>query len=288
MNTITYSVIGWDSIYENSRSRTVKSLDWVPIPNSHDTDGYTHVITHKDAPEIFTAWILILQVASKCEPRGVLVNKNGIPYTAQNLATKTRGKVQWFEKALEFLSSNEVGWIQKDGNCQEGDTQPTPNRQSSDTQVSKKGREGIESYVPVGTANDDFLKTFRFNYPKRDGGYGWDESTRGKLKKVPLEKRGEVIRGLQAYSAECDRLEKTGTDKVKMISSFVDKKVWEEYLDVNLHPPKIPYPEEDVHYRSIPDGYGGAKAVCMDSDEPFNKKAWRNERRVELGLEIVP
>ena len=109
-----YRIKDWDEIYENNRSRTVKELQWVAIPNRHDGEGFKLVMQHARASEIFTAFVLILQVASRCEfqgKRGVLV-RDGRPHDAASLALKTGGRSEWFELALEALSSPEIGWIE--------------------------------------------------------------------------------------------------------------------------------------------------------------------------------
>jgi hypothetical protein len=106
-----YRIKDWDSTYENNRSRTVKVLQWVAIPNRHDGEGFKLVMQHARASEIFTAFVLILQVASRCQPRGSLV-RDGRPHDAASLALKTGGRSEWFELALEVLSSPEIGWIE--------------------------------------------------------------------------------------------------------------------------------------------------------------------------------
>jgi hypothetical protein len=107
-----YRILDWEKIYENNRSRTVKDLAWVAIPNRHDGEGYSMIMAHPKAAEIFAAWILMLQVASRCQPRGSLVRDNGRPHTPQSLALKTRAKAEWFVTALQVLSSDEIGWIE--------------------------------------------------------------------------------------------------------------------------------------------------------------------------------
>lgn len=106
-----YRIKDWATLYENNRSRRVTDLSWVPIPNRHDGECYSLIMAHPRSSEIFTAWILMLQVASRCHPRGILVRDNGNAHTAETLAIKTRGKREWFELALEFLIA-ETDWLQ--------------------------------------------------------------------------------------------------------------------------------------------------------------------------------
>jgi hypothetical protein len=126
-----YSIRDWDEHYENSRSRRVESLRWVPVPNKHDGEGYGLVMEQDDAAELFAAWVLILQVASKCSTRGTLAREDGTAMSARTLAAKTRAPEAWFSRALEFFSVN-VLWLE----CHQGDTQVSPKYHSSDTQVT--------------------------------------------------------------------------------------------------------------------------------------------------------
>ncbi len=106
-----YSINKWGELFENNRSRTVITLGWVSVPNRHDGENYTKIVTHKDGAEIFAAWNLMIQVASKCHPRGFLIKDSGEPHTALSLSTKTRAPISWFENAFSFLIE-QTDWLQ--------------------------------------------------------------------------------------------------------------------------------------------------------------------------------
>lgn len=108
--SLLYTIRDWDTQFENNRSRSVEELNQVPMPNRHDGENYTLIVTHKDGAEIFSAWNLIVQVASKCQPRGVLIRGNGSPHDASSLALKTRAPEIWFSKALKFLPEH-TDWL---------------------------------------------------------------------------------------------------------------------------------------------------------------------------------
>jgi hypothetical protein len=131
-----YKIIDWDRHFENNRSRTVENLRWVCVPNKHDGEGFSTIMEQENAAELFAAWVLILQVASKCQVRGSLVRDDGTPLTARSLASKTRGNVSWFTEALNFFTTK-VKWME----CQATDSQVSPACQATATQVTKKGRE---------------------------------------------------------------------------------------------------------------------------------------------------
>ena len=139
MNSAIYSVRDWDIHFENNRSRTVENLRWVCVPNRHDGEGYSLIMEQKNAAELFAAWVLILQVSSKCQVRGTLMREDGTGLTAKSLSIKTRAPEKWFVEALKFFTIN-VPWL----DCQESDSQPAPDCQPDDTHLAKKEGNRIE------------------------------------------------------------------------------------------------------------------------------------------------
>lgn len=107
---MAWSVKDWDSHFENSESRKVKHPRWVPIPNRHDGKGYRRLLKHPRHVEIFCAWCLILQVASRMPVRGVLADEDG-DLSPDDLADKTGFEPEIFDLALKVLSDNKIGWI---------------------------------------------------------------------------------------------------------------------------------------------------------------------------------
>lgn len=154
----------------------MKDLAWVAIPNRHDGEGYSMVMAHPKASEIFSAWILMLQVASRCQPRGSLLRDNGRPHTPQSLALKTRAKVEWFTIALQVLGSLEVGWIDcvedaentnDAASSQSGASEPTGSCQSADEEQNRMegngtGQNGSSTQPPTA---DTPTKHQRFAKP---------------------------------------------------------------------------------------------------------------------------
>jgi hypothetical protein len=119
----------WDQLYENNRTRKLKRMDWVPVPNRHDGDGYTELVDSPNGAARLGAWLAILQVASRCDPRGTLVRESGrtvphgcasMAHTAESLARITRLPVAAFEDAIPKLI--EIGWLTE---CNETISQET-------------------------------------------------------------------------------------------------------------------------------------------------------------------
>ena len=96
----------WDEIYETHETRKLKRLNWVPIQNKHDGSGYRRIAAHKRNCEIFTAWILMLELASKNKKRGIL------PQSPEDMAFKTGYPKDIFDLAISVLSQPDINWIQ--------------------------------------------------------------------------------------------------------------------------------------------------------------------------------
>ncbi len=106
---ICYHIVDWERRFENNRTRDLKKLGWVPVPNHHDGDGYTTLMEMDNGMLLYAAWMLMIQVASKCGKRGTLMRDCGTPYDAGSLARVTRGQKVVFEKAIPVLI--EIGWL---------------------------------------------------------------------------------------------------------------------------------------------------------------------------------
>ena len=109
---ITYRIKNWDEHFEVAQSRKCNNMSWVAISNKHDGKGYRRLLRHGNFAEIFTAWILIVQVASKQDKRGVLADLDG-PLTAQDLSDCTGCPKEHFEKAFIELVKPSIGWLEK-------------------------------------------------------------------------------------------------------------------------------------------------------------------------------
>lgn len=106
-----YSIRDWDGHFEVSQSKRVTGpLTWVPLPCKHDGLGFRRIMAMDNGAAIYGAWVLLVQVAAKCTPRGVLADENG-PFDTTDLQIKTGCAKSVFEEALNILSSKKIGWI---------------------------------------------------------------------------------------------------------------------------------------------------------------------------------
>lgn len=109
---VAYRIKDWDRLFEIAQSRRYKNLQWVAIPNKHDGKGFRRIARHPKNCDIFTAWILMLQVASRQDERGLLVDGDG-PLTAEDLADKTGYPEPIFKLAFDVLSGPKIDWLEK-------------------------------------------------------------------------------------------------------------------------------------------------------------------------------
>lgn len=107
---MAWAIKDWDKYFEKSDTRKCGAMRWIALPNKHDGKSYRRIMRQDDAAELFTAWILLLQVSSKMPVRGVLSDEDGA-LTAEDLSDKTGFPKIKFEKALDYLSSREIAWL---------------------------------------------------------------------------------------------------------------------------------------------------------------------------------
>jgi hypothetical protein len=118
-------IVKWDEIYENNRTRELKTMEWVPIPNKMDGDGYTELLDHQNGAAHFGVWIALVEIASKCKPRGTLLRKipqegavipqegaEGFfePHNSGSLARISRIPRVLFDEVIPRLKV--IGWIE--------------------------------------------------------------------------------------------------------------------------------------------------------------------------------
>lgn len=182
-DTLTfYRVRNWDEYFENNRTREYKHLSWVPIPNKHDGDGFTELLDHQNGMIHFAAWVLIVQVASKCAPRGTLVREGYQPHDYRSLARVTRGSAKSFEEAIPRLVK--IGWLEvatvnaspSDGSFEPGQLSLLPDRQNPAEAcdipaapcIEKKGteqkrKEERAKASPRQLSDEDFIASLEAN-----------------------------------------------------------------------------------------------------------------------------
>ncbi len=106
-----YRIKNWSEHFETAESRKLKRTTWVSVKNKHDGKGYRRLVQNPQRTEIFCAWMLILQVASKMPDRGVLIDEDG-PLTTDDLAVMTGFPEALFALAIPALIDRKIGWME--------------------------------------------------------------------------------------------------------------------------------------------------------------------------------
>lgn len=108
-----YKITDWTTFFETNETRKLAVLRWIPKPNKHDGLGFGRMRAERDKVQLFCAWCLLLDVASKTTPRerrGFL-ERSGKPLDVEDLAYLTGFPSDIFTRALDFFSKSSVGWL---------------------------------------------------------------------------------------------------------------------------------------------------------------------------------
>ena len=103
-------IVDWSARYENNRTRGLRRMDWVPVPNQMDGDGYTELLRgHANGAVHYAAWMAILLIASRCAERGTLLRDNAEPHDSASLSRMSSIPQEIFDEALPRLAK--IRWI---------------------------------------------------------------------------------------------------------------------------------------------------------------------------------
>jgi hypothetical protein len=107
-------IANWDAHYETAESRRIKVTTWVATPNGHNSVNYRRLMKHANGMAHFGAWMLILQTASKCSPRGLLMFGSvghREAHTPETIADTTGASEKILAEAIERLL--QIGWLEE-------------------------------------------------------------------------------------------------------------------------------------------------------------------------------
>jgi hypothetical protein len=151
-----YRIRNWSGHFEisQSRRRPDQKNSWVAFPNKHDGKTFRRITREPEAERLFCAWCLIVEVASKCIPRGDLRDPDGW-LTPDDLADKTGFRPDLFALALPFFASPRIAWLEavQVNGAAPGQTavSPEPDRsQTSGLPGNQSPGKGPEMFEPEG------------------------------------------------------------------------------------------------------------------------------------------
>lgn len=110
-----WRIVHWSESHESAESRKLSQPWWVPKPNKHDGMAFCLIAVEPDNFALYGAWTLILEVASRGpkDTRGWLM-RNGRPLSSTDLMVMTRFPKAGFERAFQFLSRPDIGWLKEE------------------------------------------------------------------------------------------------------------------------------------------------------------------------------
>lgn len=206
----TYKITNGAALFETAETRKLKHLTWVPVPNKHDGKGYRRILRFQDGPLVYAAWLLILQVASKCPERWTLADSDG-PLDSEDLADKTGFPAEYFQKAFKVLTRKEIGWLECDGRDvahQEDVLESQEIAGNPPGRIEGKGMEGnrtttttLSSESPKSTKaskQNDVIEQIYQAYPRHEAKAAAKKAIAKALKKIEWD---QLLEAVNAYAA---------------------------------------------------------------------------------------
>ena len=234
-------VRNWNKHYEKSRTREVKSMQWLALNVNLSSDGYATLMQGDDSYSMYGAWCAILQVAAQCEPRGELIRSNGKDHDAESIAMLSRGDAKTVARALDRLVA--IGWVERSGvsvGSQTGSINPvlkhedlvlkhlTDKTDKTDTTVQ-------ESTAPKSPAETAPEKVKRKSYPEAFERWyavypkvGGKSKALAKWKKAIKEIDADELYDITAAFAKSPMGNTSDTKYLKDASAWLNQRRWED------------------------------------------------------------
>lgn len=147
----TYRIRNWDDSFETSESRKVKRLDWVAVPTDLQSTGLIELITgHPNGEKHVGAWLVILELAATCSPRGTLVRESGKPHTVRTIANATRFSEATIAETIQRACV--IGWMEAVGESPGESAGDLPVDRAIPPEVREnagESRENISAYIDI-------------------------------------------------------------------------------------------------------------------------------------------
>lgn len=102
-----YYVVDWHKHYAKSQARTDSGLAWVAQSVNLNHDKYLSIIERPIGCALYGIFRIILSVAARCVPDGILVDRHGRPFNTESLATKTHIPKRQLVRAIPILVNEE-------------------------------------------------------------------------------------------------------------------------------------------------------------------------------------
>lgn len=181
----TYYIKNWGDHFETAQSRKCASLTWVALPNKHDGKSYRRLMRMPNGPALYGAWVLIVQVASKCPVRGVLEDSDG-PLTPEDISDKTDAPVGLIAEALEVLSGVSISWLGRTSDPDSESSLPACYQRAPSTLLAASSTLPTHNRTGPDRTEHNITQPDRTG-PGKPGGFrsGWESPNVAVLKSPP-------------------------------------------------------------------------------------------------------
>lgn len=108
-----YRVVRFDEVFsKRDAMRNAGAARWVSVPIDFASSGYEDLVDEfgPDAPAIYGAWIVTVQVAARCDTPGTLTTSRGVPLTPERVARRAQMPTAPFVRLFEWAQT--VGWLE--------------------------------------------------------------------------------------------------------------------------------------------------------------------------------
>lgn len=231
---MTFIINNWDDNYENNRTRSLQKLSWVPFPNSHDGDGYTELVDHKNGASHLGAFVVMVQVASKCHPRGTLVRSNEKPHDSASLSRMTKLPKSVFDETIPRLLL--IGWIDevepKTGVKVESGTIPHLGAVEPHPSVSERKKERREGKERMEAEMKSLFDIARTIYPGKKSGVDPEyDNFKKKFGSEIIELLGPAIQNQIDWRLKAEKAGKWVADW-KQFSTWINQQCWTDEMPI--------------------------------------------------------
>ena len=111
LNTnVAYAIKRWSSRFENAQSRRTKDLNHSLTPHELNSTHLEHLMGQEGGVIALAVWHILIQLATRCPQRGLLVNEEG-PLTEAAIAKACHLPESQVSRALDLLTSDAIGWL---------------------------------------------------------------------------------------------------------------------------------------------------------------------------------
>ena len=107
---MAYQIKHWNETFENNKSREIKEPKYVAWPVRRDSEGFQHLSRLPNFLQAFGLFALLVQLAARQNPRGVLRDDRG-DITPERIAKRYGVPPDEVKAAFDALSDEDVGWV---------------------------------------------------------------------------------------------------------------------------------------------------------------------------------